>query len=442
MTVGYLRDTAEQAGLATRGIFIEDLGWDPAAGALVDLDGAPIAALFKLYPWEGLVADELGELLPVIPVMWFEPAWKMILSNKAILPILWELFPDHPNLLPAAGEPLPGAWVRKPRLGREGANVSIRAPGIEVDSAGPYADTGFVYQTYTELGEHDGMRPVIGSWLIGGCAAGIGIRETTGYVTGNTARFAPPSCSRDLCAAGAAGGRLITDQQAMQQARAVEQRPAVTPVHDPAAIEDDRMLGERQRDPRVLLDHDDRHAGVGPQRADHADQVLGDDRRQPLERLVEQQQPRVGHQRARDRQHLLLATRQLVAEVVAPPRQAGEQLVDPWRGPPARPRDREQVLVHGERGEHQALLRDPADAGAAALEGRHRMAVAALPAQRAAVQRGQPHHRDQQRGLAHAIAAEHRERVGLGDGQRHAVEHDRRAVAGGDVVEREQRGHR
>jgi glutathionylspermidine synthase len=30
-----------------------------------------------------------------------EPIWKMLLSNKAILPILWELFPNHPNLLPA-----------------------------------------------------------------------------------------------------------------------------------------------------------------------------------------------------------------------------------------------------------------------------------------------------------------------------------------------------
>jgi glutathionylspermidine synthase len=191
MTVGYLRDTAEQAGLRTRGILVEDLGWDPAAGALVDLDGAPIAVLFKLYPWEGLIADELGALLPVIPVIWIEPAWKILLSNKAILPILWELFPGHPNLLPAANEPLPGAWVRKPRLGREGANVSIRAPGIEVDCAGPYADTGFVYQAYAELGDHDGRRPVVGSWLIGECAAGIGIRETEGYVTDNTARFTP-----------------------------------------------------------------------------------------------------------------------------------------------------------------------------------------------------------------------------------------------------------
>ena len=30
-----------------------------------------------------------------------EPSWKLILGNKAILPLLWEMFPEHKNLLPA-----------------------------------------------------------------------------------------------------------------------------------------------------------------------------------------------------------------------------------------------------------------------------------------------------------------------------------------------------
>ena len=34
-------------------------------------------------------------------VRWLEPAWKSIISNKALLPLLWEMFPNHPNLLPA-----------------------------------------------------------------------------------------------------------------------------------------------------------------------------------------------------------------------------------------------------------------------------------------------------------------------------------------------------
>lgn len=189
MTVGYLRDTAEQAGLATIAIAMEDLG--VRNGGLVDLDQRPVASLFKLYPWEGLLADPMARELPRLATQWLEPAWKMVLSNKAILPVLAELFPDHPNILPASRAPLPGPWVRKPLLGREGANVTIAAPGVDVATGGPYEPSGFVYQQYADLGEHAGMRPVIGSWVIGGEPAGIGIRETAGYVTSNTARFVP-----------------------------------------------------------------------------------------------------------------------------------------------------------------------------------------------------------------------------------------------------------
>ncbi len=193
MTVGYLRDTAEQAGLRTVSLAMSDVGWEVARGELVDLEGRAIRSMFKLYPWEGLVVDQLAPVLARASVRWLEPAWKMVLSNKAILPILWELFPGHPNLLPASREAgvVGDAWVRKPLLGREGSNVTVRAPGVEVATAGPYADRGYVYQRYAELGEFDGMRPVLGAWVIGGEPAGLGIRETPGYVTSNTARFVP-----------------------------------------------------------------------------------------------------------------------------------------------------------------------------------------------------------------------------------------------------------
>jgi glutathionylspermidine synthase len=191
MTVGYLRDTAEQAGVTTTGLTMEDIGYDAATGRLVDLDNEPIGSLFKLYPWEGLVLDDLAAMLPALRVAWMEPAWKMVLSNKAILPILWELFPGHPNLLEASREPIAGPYVKKPLLGREGANVTVVAPGVEVSTAGPYVDRGYVYQAYAELGAHDGMRPVIGSWIVGDQPAGIGIREIAGYVHSNTATFVP-----------------------------------------------------------------------------------------------------------------------------------------------------------------------------------------------------------------------------------------------------------
>ncbi len=195
MTIAYLRDTAEQAGIKTVGLQMEELGWDARRASLVDTEARPIRSLFKLYPWEGLVVDQWAKLLPSITTQWLEPAWKMVLSNKAILPILWELFPDHPNLLPAARElgklPDPTRYVRKPMLGREGNNVTVVAPGVDIGTAGPSGSEGHVFQQYASLGEHDGMRPVIGSWVIAGEAAGLGIRETSGYVTNNTARFVP-----------------------------------------------------------------------------------------------------------------------------------------------------------------------------------------------------------------------------------------------------------
>ena len=193
MTIGYLRDTATQAGLVTVGIDMEDIGWDEAAQHFLDLENQPIRNLFKLYPWEGLITDDFAPMIERAPaVRWMEPAWKMLISTKGILPILWELFPDHPNLLPASfAQPAAGGWVKKPLHGREGSNVTIAAPGIDVASGGPYDAEGFVYQTYADLGSYDGMRPVIGSWLIGGQSAGMGIRETPGYITNNTACFAP-----------------------------------------------------------------------------------------------------------------------------------------------------------------------------------------------------------------------------------------------------------
>ena len=189
----YLRDTALQAGLDTRHIYIEDIGWSDAQNAFVDLEGAPIRALFKLYPWEWMMRDEFGKNVPRAHLALFEPAWKLLLSCKAILAILWELYPDHPNLVPAyfeAGK-LGEKFVRKPFYSREGANVEIHGPRGVFAQPGSYGAEGYVYQAYTQLPEFDGNYPVIGSWIVGDEPAGIGIREDVTPVTRNTSRFVP-----------------------------------------------------------------------------------------------------------------------------------------------------------------------------------------------------------------------------------------------------------
>ena len=191
-TVDYLCDTAVQAGLDTARIAVEDIGWD--GGRFLDLDNAPIEALFKLYPWEWIVGEEFGQHLLSGAARVIEPAWKMVLSNKAALSLLWEMAPNHPNLLPAALEPgaIEGPVVRKPIFGREGANVQvIEADRVVAETGGGYGAEGFVYQAHAPLPAFDGNYPVIGSWVVASQPAGIGIREDSTAITRDTSRFVP-----------------------------------------------------------------------------------------------------------------------------------------------------------------------------------------------------------------------------------------------------------
>jgi glutathionylspermidine synthase len=192
--VAYLRDTAMQAGLATRFLFIRDIGWSERLGEFVDLEEMKIEALFKLYPWEWLARESFAPNILKSRCRWIEPAWKMMLSNKGILAILWELFRGHPNLLPCFRDaaPLAGAdYVKKPLLAREGENVSLLRSSGSMTSGGTYGAEGYVYQQYSPLARAAGNHAVIGSWIIGDAPAGIGVREDDSPITRNTSRFVP-----------------------------------------------------------------------------------------------------------------------------------------------------------------------------------------------------------------------------------------------------------
>jgi glutathionylspermidine synthase len=193
MTVGYLADTAHQAGLDVRVVPMLDIAWD--GRRFRDSAGEPITTIFKLYPWEWMLAEPYGRvaLEPGTPTNWLEPAWKLLLSNKALLAILWELFEGHELLLPAYLDGPRGlaGYVAKPLLGREGANVRIITPGAEIATEGIYGAEGWCYQEFRALPRFDGQHAVLGSWVIGGEAAGLGIRESESLITDNHARFIP-----------------------------------------------------------------------------------------------------------------------------------------------------------------------------------------------------------------------------------------------------------
>jgi glutathionylspermidine synthase len=196
VTTAYMADAANAAGIDCALIAIEDIGWDPARRRFVDLDGLAMDAIWKLYPWEWLLADDFGKQVveSLDTTLWMEPIWKLLWSNKAMLAVLWELFPSHPNLLETRRQPLHGPQVKKPILGREGANVTVLANGPDAPASatrpGDYGREGFVWQALYDLPGSGQQRPVIGSWVVDGAPAGIGIRED-GPITGNLARFVP-----------------------------------------------------------------------------------------------------------------------------------------------------------------------------------------------------------------------------------------------------------
>jgi glutathionylspermidine synthase len=195
-TVEYMRDCAIQAGIDTKLVFVEDIGWVNETKEFVDLEGDTILNIFKLYPWEFMTKEKFGEHIPYVKngMFWIEPSWKMLMSNKALLPILWKLYPDCPYLLPSYFDKhrLKGDYVKKPIFSREGSNVEFYRNGVLSESSpGLYGEEGHIYQQLCELPNFDGNRPVIGSWIIGQEAAGIGIRESDGPITGNTSRFVP-----------------------------------------------------------------------------------------------------------------------------------------------------------------------------------------------------------------------------------------------------------
>ena len=195
LTVTYLRDTAQQAGLDTRQLSMHDIGWNDSQQSFMDLDDHPIFSIFKLYPWEAMLQEEFGPhaLDTYTAVRWIEPIWKMLLSNKGILPILWQLYPNHELLLESHFD-APGSmrnYVRKPLMSREGANITlVRDNATVVSTPGPYNGKQ-IYQALAPPAVFDNRHPVLGLWIIDQDCSGMGVRESFSPITGNLSSFVP-----------------------------------------------------------------------------------------------------------------------------------------------------------------------------------------------------------------------------------------------------------
>lgn len=193
-TIAYLAETAEQAGKEVELMDIGEIGFSES-GRFTDMNERPIERLFKLYPWEWMTEEPFFAEIGRERERFTEPAWKMMLSNKGILPILWELNPGHPLLLRSSYnlEGLDGIdrWVEKPFFGREGNGVSIRSRAYHSPPPLPSQDGPMVYQEHARLFESGGQHVVWGLWMVGDECRGLSARADDSPVTGNFSRFLP-----------------------------------------------------------------------------------------------------------------------------------------------------------------------------------------------------------------------------------------------------------
>ncbi len=158
-TVRYLQHVAHEAGLFTDFCFLDEAGFLENQGVF-NRDQQRADFWFKLFPWEDIASDE-PELVSIFQsfsqlnsTSIVNPAYTLLFQSKGLLPILSELFPNSPYLLPASFEPLEGiAQVEKKLFGREGQNTRItdESGAVITETQGEYAHHPSIYQVYEEL---------------------------------------------------------------------------------------------------------------------------------------------------------------------------------------------------------------------------------------------------------------------------------------------------
>lgn len=206
-TVETMAYMAKEAGLFPEFVDIRKIAL-AETGTFLDDEEREIERLFKLYPWEDMLRDDFAHDIDRSGCQMLEPAWKAVVSNKGILPVLWRMFEGHENLLPAffvdeleKGSPaverargdLERGMVTKPVFSREGSSITITERGLVTEQAEnrDYVQHPMIAQAYAPMPVMGGFRPVIGAWIVGQTCVGMGIREDRSRITQDLSRFKP-----------------------------------------------------------------------------------------------------------------------------------------------------------------------------------------------------------------------------------------------------------
>jgi glutathionylspermidine amidase/synthetase len=201
----YMQSAMREAGIHSKIITgMQGLRWNEH-NQVVDADGDLIRWVWKTWAWETALdqiraecaADEaalqggrplmrtptprLVDVLLAPEVMVYEPLWTLIPSNKAVLAVLWEMFPGQPNLLCTSFRLTDtlqqNGYVTKPLAGRSGFDISIINHQTTIQQQnGKFAHQNLVYQEFFPLPEIDGEHVQLSTFTVDGKFAGSCVR--------------------------------------------------------------------------------------------------------------------------------------------------------------------------------------------------------------------------------------------------------------------------
>ena len=208
LTSLYIQRVLKEANVESKlCVLRNDLHWKDSK--IIDKDGCEVQLVWKTWMWESAFTDylqaeqsenlnrridgecpRLHEILFNDRIRVIEPLWKVIPSNKAILPVLWSMFPNHPYLLRSdwtlTNDLKRDGYVKKPIVGRCGHNITLYdADGDSIldETEGKFVDRNYIYQKLFSLPKYDGYYAIFGSWIIQGLFSGFGIREDKKLIT-------------------------------------------------------------------------------------------------------------------------------------------------------------------------------------------------------------------------------------------------------------------
>lgn len=199
-----IAQAAERAGMETLFAELPDVEFDPNEGIFARMKGDEYLLVdfwFKLIPWE-FIAFEEPELMDILTnlvlndkVIILNPAYTMLFQSKAMLKILWDLYPNHPLLLKTtfSGDDFrrKEAYVSKVIYGREGSNITVfdQYGDTKEWNEGAYSKYPSVFQAYEQLPmDEDGDFYQAGVYF-SGQASGLSYRRRDGYIIDEDSEF-------------------------------------------------------------------------------------------------------------------------------------------------------------------------------------------------------------------------------------------------------------